>query len=73
METITTTFSELKIGTIVFYNDMSNINLEAIILDSYSDQFGKWVNIMNVESRTIEPISANTELGLRWTVEEKWV
>ena len=73
MQTLTKTFSELSIGTIVFYNDMSNINLEAIILDSYKDQFGIWVNIMNVESRTIEPICAKTELGLRWTEKELYI
>ena len=69
MQTITTNFSDLKIGTIVFYNDMANVNLEAIILDSYTNEFGNWINLMNVESRTIEPICANTELGLRWTKE----
>ena len=69
MQTITTNFSDLKIGTIVFYNDMANVNLEAIILDSYTNEFGNWINLMNVESRTIEPICADTELGLRWTKE----
>jgi hypothetical protein len=69
MQTITTNFSDLKIGTIVFYNDMANVNLEAIILDSYTNEFGNWINLMNVDSRTIEPICADTELGLRWTKE----
>tara|TARA_R110000823_G_scaffold9569_2_gene33245 strand:+ start:474 stop:695 length:222 start_codon:yes stop_codon:yes gene_type:complete len=73
MTTLAKTFSNLSIGTIVFYNDMSNSNLEAIILDSYSDQFGNWINIMNVESRTIEPISAKTEIGLRWTEKELYI
>ena len=69
MQTITTNFSDLKIGRIVFYNDMANVNLEAIILDSYTNEFGNWINLMNVDSRTIEPICADTELGLRWTKE----
>ena len=73
MNTLTKTFSELSIGTIVFYNDMANNNLEAIILDSYTDEFGNWINIMNVESRTIEPISAKTEIGLRWTEKELYI
>ena len=46
---------------------------EAIILDSYTDEFGNWINIMNVESRTIEPISAKTEIGLRWTEKELYI
>jgi hypothetical protein len=62
------TFAKLTIGSIAFYNDMANLNLEVIILDSYSDQFGDWINVMNVESRNIEPMSANTEIGLRWTL-----
>ena len=73
MNTLTKKFSDLSIGTIVFYNDMSNSNLEAIILDSYTNEFGNWTNIMNVESRTIEPICAKTELGLRWTEKELYI
>jgi hypothetical protein len=73
MTTLTKTFSDLSIGTIVFYNDISNNNLEAIILDSCKNEFGNWVNIMNVESRTIEPICAKTEIGLRWTEKELYI
>lgn len=73
MTTLTKTFSDLSIGTIVFYNDISNNNLEAIILDSYKNEFGNWINIMNVQSRTIEPICAKTEIGLRWTEKELYI
>lgn len=62
------TFRDLKIGTIAVYNDMANANLEFVILDSYTDRFGEWVNVMNLDLRTIESISQNTELGNRWTI-----
>jgi hypothetical protein len=64
------TFKDLKIGTIAVYNDMANVDLEFVILDSYTDRFGEWVNIMNLDSRTIEPKSQNSELGNRWTIKQ---
>jgi len=62
------TFKDLKIGTIAVYNDMANVDLEFVILDSYTDRFGEWVNVMNLDLRTIESISQNSELGNRWTI-----
>ena len=67
MTTSTTTFAELTIGTIVTYNDMANVDLQFVILDSFNDNFGQWVNVMNLESKNIEPKNANTTLGQRWT------
>lgn len=64
------TFKDLKIGTIAVYNDMANVNSEFVILDSYTDRFGEWVNVMRLDSRTIEPKSQNTELGKRWTIKQ---
>lgn len=64
------TFKDLKIGTIAVYNDMANANLEFVILDSYTDRFGEWVNVMNLDLRTIESISQNSELGNRWTIKQ---
>lgn len=67
MTTLRNTFAKLTIGTVVTYNDMANTNLEFVILDSYSDDFGTWVNVMNLETKNIEPMKANTEIGTRWT------
>ena len=67
MKTLNNTFAKLTIGTVVTYNDMANTNLEFVILDSYSDNFGTWVNVMNLETKKIEPMKANTEIGTRWT------
>jgi len=64
------TFKDLKIGTIAVYNDMANVDLEFVILDSYTDRFGEWVNVMNLDLRTIESISQNSELGNRWTIKQ---
>lgn len=64
------TFKDLKIGTIAVYNDMANVDLEFVILDSYTDRFGEWVNVMRLDSRTIEPKSQNSELGNRWTIKQ---
>lgn len=68
MTTLNNTFAKLTIGTIVTYNDMANTDLEFVILDSYSDDFGTWVNVMNLETKNIEPMKANTEIGNKWTV-----
>lgn len=62
------TFKDLKIGTIAVYNDMANVDLEFVILDSYTDRFGEWVNVMNLDTRTIEPMSQKSELDNRWFV-----
>jgi len=62
-----TTFKNLTIGTIVTYNDMANSNAEYVVLDTITNNFGTWVNVMNLETKNIEPMSAKTEIGLRWT------
>jgi hypothetical protein len=61
-------FKELEIGTIVTYNDMANVNLQFVVLDTITNDFGTYVNVMNLETRTIEPMSANKELDSRWTI-----
>ncbi len=60
--------ADLKIGTIVKYNDIANVNVEFIVLDKTTNDFGTFVNLMNLETRNIEPMSLNTELGLRWSI-----
>jgi len=62
------TFKELTIGTVVIYNDMANVNAEFVILDTITNDFGTYVNVMNLETKNIEPMSANTEIGKRWTI-----
>ena len=69
MTTTTNTFATLTTGTIVTYNDMANVDLQFVILDTINNQFGTFVNVMNLETRTIEPMKANTEIeGRRWTI-----
>ena len=68
MTTTTNTFANLAIGTIVTYNDSSNSDLQFVILDSITDKFGEWVNVMNLDTRCLECKSADTEIGIRWTV-----
>jgi len=61
------TFKNLTTGTIITYNDMANVNLEFIILDTQVNDFGTFVNVMNLETRNIEPMSAYTKIdGKRW-------
>ena len=62
------TFKDLTIGTVVIYNDMSNVNAEFVVLDTITNDFGIYVNVMNLETKNIEPMSANTEIGVRWTI-----
>lgn len=62
------TFKELTIGTVVIYNDMANVDAEFVILDTITNDFGVYVNVMNLETKNIEPMSANTEIGTRWTI-----
>jgi len=62
------TFTELTIGTVITYNDMANVNLEFVVLNTITNDFGTYVNVMNLETKNIEPISANTEVGARWTL-----
>lgn len=62
------TFKDLTIGTVVTYNDMSNVNAEFVVLDTITNDFGTYVNVMNLETKNIEPMSANTEIGVRWTI-----
>ena len=61
------TLATLTIGTIVTYTDASNPNTELVVLDIITNDFGTFVNMMNLETKTIEPYNANTELGERFT------
>ena len=67
-ETNMTTFKNLTIGTVVTYNDMANLDAEYVVLDTITNNFGTWVNVMNLETKNIEPMCANTEIGVRWTI-----
>ncbi len=62
------TFKDLTIGTVGTYNAMSNVNAEFVVLDTITNDFGIYVNVMNLETKNIEPMSANTEIGVRWTI-----
>lgn len=62
------TFSELKSGTVLTYNDASNLDEEYIVLCFYSDQFGNWVDMIHKESNCIQPHNADSELGSRWKI-----
>jgi len=62
------TITTLIIGTVIRYNDMANVDLDFVVLDSYTDDFGTWVNCLNKETNSIEAKSANTEIGTRWTI-----
>lgn len=61
------TLATLTIGTIVTYTDAANPNTELVVLDTTTNDFGTFVNMMNLETKTIEPYNANTELGDRFT------
>ena len=63
-----TTFKTLTIGTIVTYNDMANVNLKFVILDTIKTDFGMYVNVMNLETKNIEPMMHSTEIGNKWTI-----
>jgi hypothetical protein len=66
---IMTTFANLKTGTVVTYNDMSNVNMESVILDTVEENFGTYVRILKKETNTITKITAHTEIdGNRWRV-----
>jgi len=62
------TFKTLTIGTIVTYNDMANVNLKFVILDTIKTDFGMYVNVMNLETKNIEPMMHSTEIGNKWTI-----
>ena len=62
------TFKELTIGTIVTYNVMANVDLQFVILDTYTDGFGEWVNVMDLETKMIEPMKSYTEIGTKWQI-----
>ena len=62
------TFKDLTTGTIAIYNDMANVDLKVVILDTINTDFGIFENVMNLDTEHIEPMSANTEIGDRWEV-----
>ena len=68
MTTTTNTFATLTTGTIVTYNDMANVDLQFVILDTVSTQFGIRVNVMNLDSRTIEGMNPSTKVEGKWTI-----
>jgi hypothetical protein len=61
------TITDLTTGTVINYTDMAN-DSDYVVLDTYTDDFGTWVNVINKETNHIEPKSASTEIGNRWTI-----
>lgn len=63
------TIAELKIGTVISYNDMANVNNEHVILNTEETRFGTFVNTLNKETNNIEKQTAHTVIdGKRWKV-----
>ena len=64
-----TTLGTLKIGTVITYNDSSNINLESIVIGNETNDFGVFVKVIKKETNNIELLNANTEIdNRRWSV-----
>lgn len=61
------TFAGLKIGTVINYKDMSNNN-DYIVLDTYTNRFGTYVNIINKETNYIDSKEYSTKVKDRWTI-----
>jgi hypothetical protein len=61
------TIKDLTLGTVINYTDMAN-DSDWVVLDSFNDDFGSWVNLLNKETNSIEPKSANTKLYPRWSI-----
>ena len=55
--------AQLTIGTVISYTHggyNTGLTNEYVVLDSYVDQFGHWVNVLDKETNNIEPIKATT-------------
>ena len=62
------TIKDLTIGTVINYTDRAN-DSDYIVLDTYTDRFGTWVNVINKETNHIDPKPANTKIdNRRWTI-----
>ena len=66
MKTTGITIKDLKIGSVIRYNDMANVDLECVVLDTEETKFGIFVNVLNKENNLIESMSGNTEISERW-------
>lgn len=61
--------AELKIGTVIRYNDMANVNNEHVVLNTEETQFGVFVNTLRKDTNSIEKQAAHTLIdGRRWKV-----
>ena len=64
------TLKQLPVGTILIYNDMSNVDLMLEIVDEPTDD-PSWINLKHVKSGSVEPMWAETEIdGDRFAVVE---
>ena len=63
--------ASLTIGTVISYTNggyNTGLTTEYVVLDSYVDQFGHWVNVLDKETNHIEPkkatlVSNEVEIG----------
>jgi hypothetical protein len=63
------TFSDLKTGTIVAYNDTQNVDVQFVVLDEFSNDYYNMVDAMNLETKNIERFTSHTRIdGKRWTI-----
>jgi len=63
------TIGELPFGTVILYNDYSNVDTPYMILGHFEDQFGKWVQVLN-EQMGIEHMKPYNKLGTRFTIKQ---
>ena len=66
MKTTGITIKDLKIGSVIRYNDMANVDLDCVVLDTEDSKWGIFVNVLNKETNHIEGMSGNTEITGNW-------
>ena len=67
----TQTLKDLKIGSVIRYNDIVNLNIDFVVLDSEETMLGTFVNVLNKKTDIIEAKNSNTEITGRWTLISK--
>ena len=65
-----TTLSNLSIGTIIVYSSPWNPDVEYVVLNTVNNDSGTFVNLMNLNSKEIESLEADTELGFLWNLKK---
>ena len=63
------TFGDLKIGTVInYYRCTTADDTNFVVLDQFEDRFGKWTNVLNLETLEKDMFTQHSKIENCWSI-----